>query len=44
MGILCLQSWVTGKVGDDWITDLMKIKDLETYADSRLLPEGIHEY
>lgn len=31
-----LASWVTGKVGDDWITDLMKIKDLETYADSRL--------
>ncbi|MCR5835767.1 MAG: glycogen/starch/alpha-glucan phosphorylase [Lachnospiraceae bacterium] len=27
-----LADWVTGKVGNDWITDLSKIKDLEVYA------------
>lgn len=28
-----LAEWVTGKVGDGWITDLSKIKGLEVYAD-----------
>ena len=27
--------WVTGKVGDDWITDLPKIKGIEVYADDK---------
>ncbi len=31
-----LAEWVTGKVGDDWITDLSKIKALEVYADDKL--------
>jgi len=30
-----LSEWVTGKVGDDWITDLPKIKGIEVYADDR---------
>lgn len=28
-----LADWVTGKIGDDWITDLKHIKNLEIYAD-----------
>ena len=30
-----LSEWVTGKVGDDWITDLPKIKGIEVYADDK---------
>ena len=30
-----LAEWVTGKVGDDWITDLPKIQGLEVYADDK---------
>ena len=30
-----LSEWVTGKVGDDWITDLSKIKGIEIYADDK---------
>lgn len=28
-----LAEWVTGKIGDDWVTDLGHIKNLEIYAD-----------
>lgn len=28
-----LADWVTGKIGDDWITNLSHIKNLEIYAD-----------
>ena len=27
-----LADWVTSKIGDDWVTDLSKIKELEIYA------------
>ena len=30
-----LAEWVTGKVGDDWITDLPKIQGIEVYADDK---------
>ena len=30
-----LAEWVTNKVGDDWITDLPKIKGIEVYADDK---------
>ena len=30
-----LADWVTNKVGDDWITDLPKIKGIEIYADDK---------
>ncbi len=30
-----LAEWVTSKVGDDWITDLPKIKELEVYANDK---------
>ena len=30
-----LADWVTNKVGDDWITDLPKIKGIEVYADDK---------
>ena len=30
-----LAEWVTAKVGDDWITNLSHIKDLEIYADDK---------
>lgn len=30
-----LAEWVTAKVGDDWITNLSHIKNLEIYADDR---------
>ena len=30
-----LAQWVTNKVGDDWITDLPKIKGIEVYADDK---------
>ncbi len=29
------QNGFTGKVGDDWITDLPKIKGIEVYADDK---------
>ena len=31
-----LANWVTGKVGDDWITDLSKIEGVKVYADDEL--------
>jgi len=30
-----LAEWVTNKVGDDWITDLPKIKGIEVYVDDK---------
>lgn len=30
-----LAKWVTGKIGDDWITNLAHIKELEVYADDK---------
>lgn len=30
-----LADWVTSRIGDDWITDLSKMKELEIYADDR---------
>ncbi|SKA64333.1 starch phosphorylase [Eubacterium uniforme] len=30
-----LAEWVTGKIGDEWITNLSHIKELEVYADDR---------
>lgn len=30
-----LAEWITGKIGDDWVTDLEHIKNLEIYADDR---------
>ncbi len=30
-----LSSWVTGHIGDDWITDLSKISGLKLYADDK---------
>ena len=30
-----LAEWVTGTVGDDWITDLPKIQGIEVYADDK---------
>ena len=30
-----LAEWVTGQVGDDWITDLPKIQGIEVYADDK---------
>lgn len=30
-----LAEWVTGKIGDDWITNLAHIKNLEIYADDK---------
>ena len=30
-----LAEWETGKVGDDWITDLPKIQGIEVYADDK---------
>jgi starch phosphorylase len=30
-----LADWVTNKVGNDWITDLSKIKGIEVYADDK---------
>ena len=39
-----LADWVSGKIGDEWITDLAQIKKLEIYADDRKCQAGIHEY
>ncbi len=36
-----LADWVTGYVGDDWITDLSKIKKLELYAEDE---KAQHEF
>ena len=30
-----LADWVTSRIGDDWITDLSRMKELEIYADDR---------
>ncbi len=30
-----LAKWITGKIGDDWITNLPHIKELEIYADDK---------
>lgn len=30
-----LAEWITGKIGDDWVTDLEHIKNLEIYADDK---------
>lgn len=30
-----LASWVTGKIGDDWITNLSHLKELEVYVDDK---------
>lgn len=30
-----LSEWITGKIGDDWITNLEHIKNLEIYADDK---------
>lgn len=30
-----LAEWITGKIGDDWITNLEHIKNLEIYADDK---------
>ena len=36
-----MADWVTSKIGDDWITDLYKMKALEVYADDK---KAQHEF
>ncbi len=39
-----LASWVTDKIGNEWITDLSHIKKLAIYADDEKCPERVHEH